>query len=358
MKSFLRILLVLSLGIFSLGNRGCITTDTVVLPEGPRATELSKTKDDQIAGLAAQVKAEQTARELEAAQASLAAADFETILFAATHLTPGLPRNAIEEEAKLGKARSPAPNAAEIIKGKDRVIAILQNDVAAAQAAYGQAFNEAAQAKAVIATKDGEIAKRDQDIKGRDGEITKLTEAAKTERAQHASDVKDALEKKDAEIKKIKDDAASKERATWVLWTRLAGLAFIVGGAVIAIVFHIVPEGAAFVGVGVLIGLVSIFIDWLTGQKWFPYACGGTILIMLAIGGYALYRMWKKNELLTKVTAVIQDIKDESTTLGNNLASQVEEHLTYRLGDKGKQQLTNLSGSLGLTNVKADTEKK
>ncbi len=206
MKPFLRILLVLSLGIFSLGNRGCVTTDTVVLPEGPRATELSKTKDDQIAGLAAQVKAEQSARELEAAQAALAAADFETILFAATHLTPGLPRNAIEEEAKLGKARSPAPNPAEIIKGKDRVIAILQNDVAAAQAAYGQAFNEAAQAKAVIATKDGEIAKRDQDIRVRDGEITKLTEAAKVERAAHTEDVKKAFATKDQEIDQLKKD--------------------------------------------------------------------------------------------------------------------------------------------------------
>lgn len=357
MKSF-RILFILSITFLTLGNRGCITNDTVILPEGPRAAELGKTKDEQIVGLTAQVKAEIKAREDERMQASLAAADFEIILFTANHLTPGLPRHAVEEEARLGKSRSPAPNPEEISKGKDRIIDILNGNVAAAQAAYDKAFDEATKAKVTIVAQNDEIAERDTKLAARATDITKLEADKKTEQETHKSDVIKAFATKDLAIEHLKDEYASKERATWVLWTRLAGLAFIVGGAVIAIVFHIVPEGAAFVGVGVLIGLVSIFIDWLTSQIWFPWLCGGIGLLILGLGGYALYRMWRKGVLQTKVTAALQDLKDESTTLGNDVWSKVSEHLDYRLGDKDGAAQKQLVASLGLINPKAEEQVK
>ncbi len=353
----LHIILILSLGLLSLGNRGCVTTDTVVLPEGPRAAELVKTLREQNAGLLTQVKAEQVARELEQLQASLAAADFETILFAATHLSPGLPRNAIEEEAKLGKARSPAPNPAEIIKGKDRVIAILQNDVATAQAAYGQAFNEAAQAKAVIATKDQEIAKRDTEIGTRDARINKLTIEAQTERDKHAGDVKKKLGEKDDEIQRLKHEYETKERATWVLWARVLSLAFIAVGALAMIVFKVIPEGAGLVGAGLLIALLTMFVDWLVSQAWWPWLCGFVLLGALGAGITAIYRMWKAHTLHAKVTSALQDLKDESQTLGTDAWEKVSDHLKYRLGDKdsfwGKAQTSKVA-ALGLVNPKAE----
>lgn len=345
---------VMLAAILSMGNTGCQTTDTVVVPQGPKAAELGKTKDDQIKGLVAQVKDEQAARELADKQASLAAANLDGILFAAQHVDAGLPRNAIEEEVKLGKARLPAPDAAEVLKSKDRVIAILQNEVEKAKQMYGQAFDEAAQAKAQIAAKDKDIAARDETIKNREARIAVLTDEAETERAAHVKDVQDALAKKDAEIAKVKSDAASKERATWVLWTRITGLGFIVVGALVMIFLHVIPEGAALVGVGVLIGLVSIFIDWVTSQPWYPYLMGGILLGGLIAAGIALYRLNKSHTLLTKLTATYQDIKDESATLDNDLAKQVDAHLTYNLGDKGKAALEKLSGSLGLTNPVAD----
>jgi hypothetical protein len=131
-----------------------------------------------------------------------------------------------------------------------------------------------------------------------------------------------------------------------------------VGGAVLAIVFHIVPEGAAFVGVGVVIGLVSIFIDWLAAQIWFPWACGGIILALLTAGGFALYRMWKQKTLQVKVTAALQDLKDESTTIGNDLWSKVSEHLDYRLGEKDGAAQKKLVASLGLVNPTAEIVKE
>lgn len=356
MKRLGHLLVIVVLACLMMGSRGCVTTDTAILPEGPKATELGRAKDEQIKGLVAQVKAEAEARELERLQSSLVAANLETIIFAAQHVDPGLPRNAIEEEAKLGIARSPAPNPEEIIKGKDRVIAILKNDVATAKAAYGKAFDEAKQAKLAIIEKNDEIAQRDGEIVKRDGVITQLTKDAADEKIAHAKDVQDALNKKDKAFTDYKKAEAEKERATWVLWTRIAGLGFIVVGAVIAIMFKIVAEGASLVGVGVTIGLVSIFIDWLTAQIWFPWLCGGTILLALGLGGYALYRMWKKNTLQVKVTAALQDLKDESATLGNNLWSEVEQHLKYRLGDKGGVEQKKLVASMGLINP--DQEKR
>lgn len=353
----LRILLV-PLLIACLGFTSCQTTDTIILPTGPKAAALGKAKDEQIAGLLAQVKAEQEARELADQMSSLAAANFDTIIFAATYVDTGLPRNAIEEEARLGKARSRPSNPAEVIKGKDRVIAILQNEVEKAKTLYGQAFDEAAQAKLVIDAKDKEIAARDVTIKNAEARIAILTDEAQVEKDAHKADVERVLAAKDAEIAKVKSDAASKERATWVLWTRIAGLMFIVGGAIIAIVFKIVPEGAAFVGVGVVIGLVSIFIDWVTAQWWFNYACGGTILVIIAIGSYALWRMWLNHQLDIKKTQAIQDMRDEAAAKGDTKAiDALDEHLEYRLGQDGsfwqKQQVKS-EVALGLVDPKGE----
>lgn len=352
-----RVLLIPFLAV-CMGFTSCQTTDTIVLPTGPKAAALMSAKDDQIKGLLAQVKDEQAARELADKQASLAAANLDGILFAAQHVDAGLPRNAIEEEAKLGKARLPAPDAAEVLKSKDRVIAILENEVEKAKALYGAAFDEAAQAKAQIAAKDKDIATRNETIKNREARIAVLTDEAEVERAAHVKDVQDALAKKDAEIAKVKSDAASKERATWVLWARIISLGLVVIGAVIAIVFKIIPEGAALGSVGLLIGLVSMFVDWLVNQWFFPWMMGLGILAILIAGGVALYRMWKAHTLSTKVTAAIQDIKDESTTLGNDLYQKVEEHLDYRLGDKGKAALEKTAAKLGLTNPIADAATK
>lgn len=338
------------MGFMTLGMTQCHTTDTVILPEGPKAAELGKQKDEQIKGLATQVKGEQEARALEQTQASLAAADFETILFAATHLNPGLPRNAIEEEAKLGKARSPAPNAQEVIKGKDRVIAILQNDVETAKAAYGKAFDEAAQAKATITTKDEEIVKRDKDLMARDATINQLSIDAKVEKAAHADDVKKT-------IQRLNDEYASKERATWVLWARIISLGFIAVGALIMIVFKVIPEGAGLIGAGLLIGLLTMFVEWLVTQWWWPWLCGLVLLGALIAAGIAVYRMWQTNTLHAKTSAALQDLKDEAQTLGQDTWSKVEEHLKYRLGDKtsfwSKAQAAKVA-ALGLVNPKGE----
>jgi len=351
-------LLVILIALLMMGATNQCSTTAVVVPQGPVAAQLSAEKDKQIAGLVAQVRAEQEARELERAQASLVAANLEGILFAAEHVPTGLPRNAIEEEAKLGKERSPPANPAELLKAKDRVIAILNGEVEKAKALYGAAFDEAKQAKAQIAAKEREIADRDAKIKAGEEELTKLTAAAQIERDQHAEDIKKALAAKDAEIKRIKDENAAKEKAWWINATRYGGLSLILIGAIILGVFKLMGAGGGMIGAGLLVGLISIGIDTLTNQPWFPYLCGGVFLLVLGLGGYALYRLWVKHQLDDKKTAAIQDMIDEATAKGDLKAvEELKAHLSYRMGGKttfwGKQQAGEVV-KLGLVDVKGE----
>jgi hypothetical protein len=362
MSRFIRIVVFCLSPLFLLGSRGCVTKETVVLPEGPTATQLSAEKDKQIAGLVAQVKAEQEARELERAQAALAAANLDGVLFAAEHVPTGLPRNAIEEEAKLGKARLPAPDPVEVIKAKDRVIAILQNEVEKAKALYGQAFNEAAQAKATIAAKDEEIARRDRELAARQDEIVKLTQAAEAERAKHANDVKKTLAAKDEAIKKVHEEYASKERRFFINGARIAGLGLIVAGAIALAVFKLPSVGGGLVGSGVLVGLISIGIETLTNAPWWPYLCAAVFVIVVGLICYGVYRLWVKHSLNDKKTQAIQDMIDEATLKGDNkTVDELKAHLKYRLGDTttfwGKQQKEEVA-ALGLINPAEEPSSK
>lgn len=336
-------LIIFLLSLFLMGATQCHTTNDVVLPEGPVSTELGKTKDEQIKGLVEQVKKEQEARMLEKEQGSLAAANLDGILFAVDHIEPGLPRNAIEEEARLGKARLPESNPQEVIKAKDRVIAILQNEVAKAKELYGKAFNEAAQAKALIAEKDKIISIKDKEISDRTLKIADLEAEKVKESELHKKDMQDRLDAKDKELADYKKEQDDKDRKWWVNAIRISGLVCILAGAVLIAIFKLIPEGGIFIAVGLLIGLVSVGFDKLTSAAWFPYAAGVVALVVLGGSAFAIYRMWKTQTLHTKTTAALQDLKDEAETLGHDTWEKVSDHLKYRLGDKnsfwGKSQV-------------------
>lgn len=354
-----KVLVISLLAFFLMGATKCQTqTDTVILPEGPIAASLGKTKDEQIKGLYEQVKAEMDARGLEQKRASLAAANFETILFASGYVDMGLPRNAIEEEAKLGKERSPPPDAQEIIKGKDRVIAILENDVAKAKELYGKAFDEAKQAKAEIEQKNKEIKQKDEDIKKNKDKIAQLESDKIVEAEKHKKDVENKLAAKDKEFADYKKAEAEKERRWLINATRIASLALIVGGILVLVVLKMPGVGGGVAAGGVLVGLISLGIEILTAQWWWPYLCG---FVFLMIGGfivYGLYRLWIKIGLNDKKTQSIQDMIDEATIKGDTAkVEELKAHLEYRMGKKtdfwGKQQLKEVE-KLGLVNPKGE----
>lgn len=355
MKRFGLISSIVLLSLFTMGSTECHTTDTVVLAEGPKAAQLGAEKDKQIVGLTAQVKAEQDARLMEQALASKAASGLKGIQKAREYLDDSPAKEAIGLESDLALTRLPPDDPAETVKSLERVVLIVTGQRDAALKKYAEANAQTAAERAAKEAKEKEIAALNVEIESRKSQIATLEIEKAAEVAAHKADVEKALKAKDAEIKKIKDDFASKERATWVLWTRIAGLGFIVAGALVMIFLHIVPEGAALVGVGVVIGLVSIFIDWLTSQAFFPYLMGFILLAALVAAGIGLYRLWKAHTLSTKVTAALQDLKDESTTLGNDVYKKVEEHLDYRLGDKGQAALSKLTASLGLIDPKGET---
>jgi len=332
---------------------GCETTNTVVAPEGPKVTELLAAKDKQIDGLVAQVKREQEQRKAEQEAASLAAANFESILFAAEHLNQGLPRDAVEAEAKLGKERSPAPKAEEVAKGKDRVIAILNEEVAKTKKLYDEAYGQASQAKKEIENRDEVIRQKAAEISMRQQDIVRLEQEKILEQDNAKKALQAAIDKKDAEIARIKNEAEEKHR-NWML--NLLGYGS-VGCIIVGIGVIALTKGLAWAQGGLLIlgGSLCIFIktsiNIVISQPWFPYAAGVVGLIILGGGGWAIYHLWKTNQLHSKVSAALQDLRDEATAQGSKLWESVEPHLKYRLGDKesfwGKAQMATL-GKLGL----------
>lgn len=324
---------LLGIGILAclmMGNRGC-QTSTVVLPEGPISAELGKAKDEQIKGLLAQVKAEMDARELERAQAALAAANLVGVEFAVEHVEAGLPRNAIEEEAKLGRARLPEPNPVEVIKAKDRVIAILQNEVEKAKMMYGQAFDEAKQAKAQIAAKDKEIAERDAKIGAGEETIIKLTADAKAEKLAHLKDVQDTISR----LEKERDEA---EQKSLMFWLGIGAVALIIGGIVLiaATSGRLVIQGSILSVGGGLVILLRLGYISLVSQPWFPVVAGIVAAIILGTIIWAVWRMWVNHELDKKKTQAIQDMRDEAAAKGDTKAiDTLDEHLEYRMGKDG-----------------------
>ena len=336
---------------------GCETAPTVILPEGPAATQLSSAKDEQIKGLVAQVKAEQDARALANQQASLAAADFDTILFAAQHVDVGLPRDAIEAEAKLGIHRLPPSDPAEIIKGKDRVIAILQGEVAKAKGLYDEAHGEATKAKDTIAAKDKDIADRDTLIKDRDTSIVKLTADAKAERIAHAKDVQ-------TRISQLEDEAAQKEQKTLMLWLGLGGIGLILGGVILIAISqgHMLVQGIMLSVGGALIILLRLGYLTLVAQTWFPYAAGVVAAAILVAIGWSIWHLWVQNKLHLKTVSAIQDMKDEAAATGDTKGvDQLNANLKYRLGDStsfwGSRQLGTVVAA-GLVDLKGEAALK
>jgi len=330
MKKLRNLLTILLLACFMMGSQ-CQTTSTVVAPQGPTAAELSAVKDEQIAALKKQAEEQKAQRAREQAEAAKAASSIKGgILKANGYQPPGPPTDAINEEAKVALTRLPADDPAETVASLERAIKMIEGKREEALALYATARKEAEAKQQVIVTKDKELEKRDKEIAARDGRISELEKAAQAEREKAAVDLTKAMEKKDKELADFKKEMASKERAAWVLWTRIAGLGFIIIGAIMAIVFKIIPEGASFAGVGVLIGLISIFISWLTSQPWFMWLCLGITVIIIALGIYAIYRIWKKHDeerkTATDTYRSLQRVKDKNPETWNTvLKPELEE---------------------------------
>jgi hypothetical protein len=332
----------------------CQSTSTVVAPQGPTATELSAAKDQQIETLKKQAEEQKAQRAREQAEASKAASSIKGgILKANAYQPAGPPTDAINEEAKVALTRLPSDDPAETVASLERAIKMIEGKREEALALYAAARKEAEVKQQVIVAKDKELEKRDQEISKRDAEIADLTRAAQIEREKAAADLAAALAKKDKELADFKAEMASKERRWWINATRIAGLGLILIGVLAMIVLKAIPEGAALTGSGILIGLISIFIDWLTAQWLFPWLCGLILLVILGAGSYAIYRMWRTKNLNDLKTAAIQDQRDESAILGDDRWEKFSEHLKYRMGDKnsfwGKAQMKEVA-ALGLVN--------
>ncbi len=349
---FRRFIALSALAMLMMGSQ-CQTDKTIVLPEGPKATELGAAKDEQIKGLSAQVKAEQDARALEQGLAAKAASNIKGILKAKDYLDPSPPVEAIKAEGELGLQRLPTDDPAETVKALERVVLIVTGQRDEAQRLYHEADAQTKLERAAKEAKDKEIAKREEAIKVRDTNILRLEKEKIAEAAAHKKDVEDRL----AALKKHYED----EQNAWMM--RLFGICSIacvfLGIGIIAVSQGrlLIPGGILVVAGGLAI-LARTAIVAITAAPWFPYVAGLVILLVLGALGYAIYRVWAKHGLDDRKTQAIQDFIDENTTKGNLAAvEELKAHLTYRMGDKdsfwGKRQAGEVA-ALGLVNPKGE----
>lgn len=362
MKTLTRVSLILVLAFFALGNRGCTTTDTVILPEGPTAAELGRAKDEQIAALKKQVTDTETQRAADTALAAQAASNVKGIVKAHEYLPPTPAKEAIGEESKLALDRLPDDDPAETVKALERVVMLITGQRDEALKLYREESDAAKAAKREIAVRDEALVASKAVVVEREQTIARLEREKVAEAAKHANDVKAALAKKDADIIQLKKDYADKQQQLWLLGIRAIGLFFILAGGIAIIVFKLVKEGAAGIGLGLIIGIVSVGFDKLVSAPWFPAAFGALVLGGLIAGGVATYRMWKKHQLGEKKTQAIQDMIDEATVKGDTKAvEELKAHLTYRMGGKdtywGKAQAEEVV-ALGLVDPKGEAALK
>jgi hypothetical protein len=330
-----RALALLLLGFFLVGATECQQdSKTVVAPQLPATQSLLAEKDRQLEDLKKQEADLKSQRDAERQNASKAASNFQGVLKAAEYLPESPPKEAVVDESKLGITRLPADDPQETVRALQRVVLIVTGQRDEARKLYDAAAADAIQAKAVIAEKDKALAAKDAEIGARDTRIAELNNAMLAGQKKAAADLQNAFAAKDAEIQKLKDEQAAKERRLWVNTLRIGSVGIVLAGiAAIAI-----SQGALWVQGGLLVlGGALLFgfgiaIDILTSQWWFPYAAGFVALLVLAGGGWWIYELWKTDRLNDKVLAAVQDIRSTSEATGSKLWAEVREHFIRRLG--------------------------
>ena len=355
MKKCFLILLCL-LFLFS----GCNTTDsTVILPNGPEAAKLIAEKDAQIKRLSEQIIDIEKVRADEKLLSAKAASSVKGILKANEYQPQGRPTEAINEEAKVALKRLPPDDPVETVEALKRAIEMIEGERDIALQNYAKAKQEAEDKKAEIAKKDIEIQKRDKAIETSNAKIAQLEISAQAEREKHAKDIQDLINKKDKELEDFKKEMASQERRWWINATRIAGLGLVVCGALVMFLLKSPSIGGGLILSGLLIGLMSVFFEWLTAQVWFPWLCVAIGIGILVYAFFTIKRMWEIKKLDEMKTAAIQDFKDEAVLKDSSAWENFSEHLKYRMGDKnsswGKKQMKEAE-ALGLINLKAEEQ--
>jgi len=317
--------IILSLFLLS----GCNLTNqpTSNIVPGEKNTALIAEQQKQIDDLKKQNTALEDKAVAVKTESSKAASSVVATLESSKYVEPPLVREAISEESKVALSRLPEPDPAEKVRALERMMLIITGQRDEALKKYAEVSKEVAAAKKAIDEKEAAIAAAQKKLDDRDITIAQLKKDAAEESEKAKLDHA-------AEIKKIREEYENKERATWILWVRIASLVLIVGGAVLLAVFKMATEGGSLIAAGTIIGVVSIFVTWLTAQWWFPWLMGLVLLAVMIAGGRAIYNLYKRKVLHEKLTAAMQDLKDESTTLGNDVWEKTSDHIKYRIGDK------------------------
>lgn len=253
------------------------------------------------------------------------------------HIEESRGKTVVVEENKLIKSAVGEPKAEDKTLAQARAISILENDLAAQKKLYGDALTK-------IDTTKKELADKDKEIADRDKKLIDQADKAESERVKTAGETQATINGYANEIKRIKDEAAAKERRMWINTLRFGGFGIIVIGIIALAVTSggaLVP-GLILIGSGGLVILIGVSIDILTSQPWFPVAAG--IVGLMVVAGLVLFVMHlvKVHKIADKSVAVLNDMKTESATLAEAgdanakaVASALEKNVAYRFGVPG-----------------------
>ena len=255
-------------------------------------------------------------------------------------------------EAENGLIKTTAGEASDRDRADalERANALLQKDVAKANALYSAAG-------AQIDTLNGQIAARDQTIREHAGELAELQLKADQAEKDAKLKLEGTINDYEKKLKDIRDEQTRKERRLWVNALRYTGVALIVGGIVILAVSKMLAwiQGSILAIGGILVIVAGQGLDQLTQQWWWPWLCGGGVVCVVVGGGWYILHVWQSQRKQVDVSAAINDLKTEADAgVGDakQLWEELQKHLTYRLGDDAVKKLQTEWTKLGLDSKK------
>lgn len=322
---------------------GCATAPTVVAPEIPPA------QAQLDSGYEAQIEALNHTIALMGAQLSTIGGCTFAITLGLEHTPESAGKPVIEQANEIIVANAGAPTPEDKAKALELANAQLRKDKAKVDELLGRA-------KDAASALDTELAKARGEITARDKALADLKVAVAQERKDKAAEYQQALDAKDKALADYKAEQASKQRLWWINGVRGVGLLLLVVGIVVLAMSKgmMLVQGAGLVLGGALVIGIGMAYDIVTSQKWFPYAAAVLGVLILGAMVWTCIHFYRQGQLRNKLTAVLNDVKTEAETLGEDgkaLWSKIEPHVEYRLGQAGsaaRKELDKLQVKLGL----------
>lgn len=309
--------------------------------------------------------------EIDAAKkiAATAGAGVHGVQIAADRVTDEPTKQAVIAEATAAKTsldQLAAPDPAASAAAELRVGRVVSQELDATKkqltdvsAELAQRKADLAQSTAKVAAQTDQLAQHDKRIQDQDAVVAAKGKEVEswTQKWQTEHNNRWSAGRQIAEERAAADRAALRAPLGWCgRVVALAGMALIVGGLLIFALTsgEALTQGILAVLAGALVVTCGLKIEALWLSKLFPYTAGVVTALALTSVGWALFYTWQTHQLYRKITAALQDAKDESAATGSDVWNELREHLKYRLNDGRSYWSLTLKERLVIRGLRAE----